>query len=110
MFQTKIDVIDEIIAHFSKPEADYGLNGDYGQCVYRGPNNKRCAIGCLIPDEIYDPVWDLEILVIKELMDDNYLPNLFSKEIDIDFLISLQDLHDGCALAKKPMSDFLAGL
>ena len=62
MFQTKIDVIDEIIAHFSKPEADYGLNGDYGQCVYRGPNNKRCAIGCLIPDEIYDPVWDLEIL------------------------------------------------
>lgn len=24
-------------------------------CAYRGPNNTSCAVGCLIPDELYDP-------------------------------------------------------
>lgn len=26
---------------------------DAGQCLYRGPNGTKCAIGCLIPDDIY---------------------------------------------------------
>ncbi len=27
-----------------------------GHCVYRGKDGLRCAIGALIPDEVYDPV------------------------------------------------------
>lgn len=25
-------------------------------CVYRGESGSKCAVGCLIPDELYDPV------------------------------------------------------
>lgn len=27
----------------------------HGQCAYRGINGRMCAIGCLIPDELYTP-------------------------------------------------------
>jgi len=26
-----------------------------GFCMYRGPNNNACAVGCFIPDELYVP-------------------------------------------------------
>lgn len=26
-----------------------------GVCQYRGPKHTMCAVGCLIPDELYDP-------------------------------------------------------
>jgi len=33
--------------------------GEFSEnCLYRGPKGLKCAIGCLIPDSVYDP--DLE--------------------------------------------------
>lgn len=40
------------------PEDDF--DGAVGDCLYRGPNNTKCAVGCLIPDDRYTP--DLENL------------------------------------------------
>ena len=31
------------------------MNGPYS-CRYRGPDGTACAVGCLIPDELYDPL------------------------------------------------------
>jgi hypothetical protein len=37
------------------PSRGLGANGE-ATCMYRGPGNTKCAIGCLIPDELYDPI------------------------------------------------------
>jgi hypothetical protein len=29
--------------------------GPLGACVYRTADGRRCAVGCLIPDDIYEP-------------------------------------------------------
>lgn len=34
------------------------VEADSGHCKYRGPNGKKCAVGLLIPDELYDPRMD----------------------------------------------------
>ena len=33
---------------------------DDGDCLYRGPNGTKCAVGCLIPDDLYDPSMEHE--------------------------------------------------
>jgi len=33
---------------------NYNENSESSKCLYIGPDNKRCAFGCLIPDELYD--------------------------------------------------------
>lgn len=29
-----------------------------GDCMYRSPDGMQCAIGCMIPDEMYDPIFE----------------------------------------------------
>ena len=65
------------------------------QCQYRGPNGLKCAIGHLIPDELYKP--GMESKGISALYTD--YPEVFShllalSEQDRDFLIRLQIVHD----------------
>jgi hypothetical protein len=31
-------------------------DSEYNGCAYRGENGTKCAIGCLIPDELYNPI------------------------------------------------------
>lgn len=75
-------------------------------CMYRGPNGLRCAVGHLIPDELYQPAFegvtgdgliglhldhikrgiDLERLAhLRQLLPDSLAP----------LLSELQGLHDG---------------
>jgi hypothetical protein len=35
--------------------AKLGHDHEVVQCLYRGPEGRKCAIGCLIPDEYYTP-------------------------------------------------------
>ena len=61
-----------------------------GRCVYRGENGLKCAIGCLIPDELYDP--DFDNSGLKTI-------NLFCKlgfyiSENYDLLYSLRVVHD----------------
>jgi hypothetical protein len=51
-------LFDEIVAHLRKQNARSlnvsQLTGASG-CAYRGDNGLTCAVGCLIPDELYSP-------------------------------------------------------
>ena len=57
-------------------------------CQYRGPNGLKCAIGCLIPDHLYDPKWDNE----------NFELALIAAVIGLyehrELLVALQAVHD----------------
>lgn len=35
-------------------QAAQAMSDDGNMCAYRGTDNHRCAVGCLIPDDVYD--------------------------------------------------------
>lgn len=56
MITTAQEAYDQIVEYFSRPEARLGHEG--GQGRYRTSDGRKCAVGCLIDDEHYDPEWD----------------------------------------------------
>jgi hypothetical protein len=80
-----------------------------GACAYRGVEGRKCAIGCLIPDEVYDPNMECTSLSIGDLREaresDTKYGALFNVLIASSlwdgrdnsrkaFLADLQALHD----------------
>jgi hypothetical protein len=66
--------------------------GENGSCVFRSPNGNKCAVGMLVPDDLYDPlfdnpksekcIWDLDVM----------------KEHDRDLCSALMIVHDQKAI------------
>lgn len=98
---------------FSRPNARYGMGMDEG-CVYRAHTNAnsliKCAVGCLIPNNIYANIQtlhpDIEFLSLYDMS--NLVPDL--QEVDLEFLKKLQSMHDSCARQNRPMSFFIRRL
>lgn len=64
-------------------------------CMYKGPNGLKCAIGCLIPEDRYDPSFELQSVNNPAIM--MMLEDVFQFEHSIyalGFLNDLQLLHD----------------
>lgn len=89
-----------IRAYFSKPGAvratgmvtDTESNREpFEGCMYRTPEGRKCAVGCLIPDGLYDS--DMENRTASEVKHwgtlDEYLAN-----VDGEFLEAAQYAHD----------------
>lgn len=76
-------------------------------CVYRNDAGESCAVGCLIPDEMYKP--ELEPFSAARLLSEHnklskYLNTLHEDHPNMNFALFLtycQRAHDGDAL-KKP--------
>jgi len=71
---------------------------DNNQCLYRGPNNTKCAIGCLIPNRLYREA--IEGSGVYGTKVKKILRKVFGKLSDEDtfFLTSLQEIHDYSAV------------
>lgn len=77
-------------------------------CQYRASNGLTCAIGCLIPDELYDPLIENNTVIYlfgadvapndKHRLPDNIVKKFKDyfnpSHSDILFLTKLQELHD----------------
>jgi hypothetical protein len=85
---TDQQVFDTVVKHLltqNKRSADHTI------CLYRGPHGSKCAIGCLIPDELYQPWMELtqlieivvEVPAIEQYTGSNY-----------ELLSNLQCIHD----------------
>ena len=74
---------------------DPAMNG-HGSCMYRGPNDTKCAVGCLIPDSVYKPgmEWKTFVALMNKFPE---IRQLFDG-INAGLLANLQELHD-CAHA-----------
>lgn len=71
----------------------YSKGAPVMQCMYRGPNGLKCAVGCIIPDELYDP--SFEGKAINSLKISNALIDAgIVSEGQILLLAELQSLHD----------------
>jgi hypothetical protein len=65
---------------------------DYGSCLYRGEDGRKCAIGCLIPDNLYEE--DMEDKPVVQLCADfSSLVQLF-EGVTTELLEDLQIIHD----------------
>ena len=84
-------VVDKVLQHlWDQGECSYNESG----CAYRGANGTKCALGILIPDELYHP--DMEGLSFHQLCRKfdavAYLPEICAI---VPVGATLQDLHDG---------------
>lgn len=66
-------------------------------CLYRGPNGLMCAVGCLIPDEVYTA--DIEGEGVEGMLrilspHAELLAKHGLTEDNVDLLANLQRLHD----------------
>lgn len=64
---------------------------DDSMCAYRGENGLKCAIGCLIPDDLYDP--KMEGQVVGALF---AFPGIGKYIINTYIARGLQSIHDAC--------------
>ena len=51
---TEQEIFDTVLTHLR--EQGEAATSAGGSCRYRGANGTACAVGCLIPDELYDPL------------------------------------------------------
>lgn len=63
--------------------------GSIVQCVYRDDRGFKCAIGCLIPDDKYDPKMEGKDIRYLQRVHPDLLP-----KVDSAFLTDLQIAHD----------------
>lgn len=84
-------------------------------CAYRNTDGLKCAIGHLIPDELYDPKMEngtafsvlnnfpkLKNYIFSEFKSDAFLHNTIQ---EIEFLDDLQLVHDSSCSVDTPIWD-----
>lgn len=85
---THQQAFNRIARHLMKQGEHSKEIGDYGSCLYRGPNGTKCAIGALIPDSQYDENFEGEDLVVIRMK------ARALKGLRIAFLSEMQGVHD----------------
>ena len=68
------------------------LNARNQNCMYRGDKGRKCAIGHLIPDDLYDP--SMENTNTMMLLDRFPTIKKFFRNCSEDLLHALQTVHD----------------
>lgn len=92
---TAQEVFDHVVNHFRRqgrpaihplwaPDSDA-----YARCVYRTADGNKCAVGCLIPDEKYDPSFEGQSVYEPKVLAATGLAREF-----LPLLSSLQTAHD----------------
>jgi len=90
---TTQEIFDKVITHLREQKSK-AVNHE-NKCMYRAPNNKKCAFGVLIPDEIYSI--DMEGKKSYTVIENNKpLNDIYGKNIDI--IQNLQNIHDTCSV------------
>lgn len=94
---TAQEIFDKVSQHLlSQNCKSLGMRFGDTVCFYRGQDGRKCAIGVLIPDELYSS--DFENLTIEELLVEEYFPAQLREELSPhkELLSELQLVHDNC--------------
>lgn len=93
--RTKQEIYD-IAAHHLMTQDVRSRQDEHGGCMYRGPNGLQCAVGCLIPDEIYDGAMEGKSAMALVRTHPETQPYLGYPQggDQVAFLTRLQRLHD----------------
>jgi hypothetical protein len=86
---------DTMVQHLRK-QRQKSRNSGCGTCLYRGPDGLKCAVGVLIPDELYSKEMEgqaIDRLLISERNTFPELSKLFDGVNEL-LLDGMQDIHD----------------
>ncbi len=95
---TNQEVFDKVLAHLRQQgRASFIVTGTLGTfgditCMYRSDSGDMCAVGCLIPDELYSLSME-ESTIDDVLAKSPTLQQLFDG-VDFELLSDLQFAHD----------------
>jgi len=89
------EAFDKVWDWFVVQKNPPSVNQETGMCKFRGPKNTKCAVGVLIPDNLYHK--EYEAYVISEIKGTETLKDLFSL-LSLSFLSDLQTAHDVAAI------------
>lgn len=95
---TNQEIYDKVKSHLltqgvrSKLSRDHLFVGS-GGCAYRGQDNTKCAVGCLIPDELYDYKIEGRAVLGSPLLV-SILTKLGISDESYGLLVTLQEIHD----------------
>jgi hypothetical protein len=101
---TRQEIFNKAWFHFVTKRRSFAINQN-AQCVYRTKNGAKCAIGCLIPDNLYSPKMDEAPDITASVIHNVYVQKAL-KKIGIrykgneKFLTAIQWAHDACASGK----------
>lgn len=95
---SKQETFDTVARHLFK-QGRRAVKGDpdgRSMCMYRAPDGSSCAAGCLIPDEEYDPAFDVPAKNFSGsgVCATHVRPYFESKGFDMFLLVDLQRAHD----------------
>lgn len=68
--------------------------GAIGECRYLAPDGCKCAAGCLIPPEDYDPMFEGASIDEKNKPVGKYFLQKFPDELQRELIRELQYMHD----------------
>ena len=94
MLKTNQGVLNTAFRNLMK-QGRFSSDSD-GRCLYRGPEGTKCAIGSMIPDELYKK--GLEGNVISDAEMHSVRDLCFGPKVDNGFLRALQNAHDNRSL------------
>lgn len=93
------DVFDTVARHLFTQGTRAGceVRNEYGEvhdfeCLYRAPDGRSCAVGCLIPDAAYRPSMEGSSACTLTVMFSDVLPPWMAASSEL--LLDLQALHD----------------
>jgi hypothetical protein len=95
---TNQEIFDKVAHHLLTQRQ---VSRTEGCCRYRDDHGLKCAIGCLIPDEIYDPTIEEATVGTRKVMGllsrAGVIPEYDQVHVLLtDFLQDLQLVHDDC--------------
>lgn len=112
------EIFDKVVNHLREQGCRSSRPGSRAFCSYRGENGLKCAIGCLIPDNLYHPKLEgRSILSIIKICDEikdspihvtaknilNYIGYVDKTDEEKHktklLLIDLQQIHDCCIVS-----------
>lgn len=82
---------------------------DNGSCRLRSPEGRKCAIGSLVRDDVYDPALEgVGISYYRHAQDGKLLRALYASNVNaydpniIDLLLELEQVHDDADVEEWP--------
>ena len=94
--RTAQQIFDTVVRHLRQQGAK---SSDEMHCLYRDPNGRKCALGCLIDEAHY--VRTMEYNSLTKLLETQILGDLkLEFQAHKNLLIDLQDTHDNLEVEK----------
>ena len=87
------EVFDTVATHLMN-QGRRAFDPVRSECRYRAPNGDMCAVGCLIPDSLYDEYRMEGENAAELILDTPELRSLFDENINLQLFDSLQEAHD----------------